>query len=72
MNSYVCSELLKRATAPDATKNDLNKLGAWFYHYGDRYWNGEYYDCDNGLRLYPVYETVSEYDDVELVGYEFR
>ena len=45
-------------------------MGEWFDHYGNDYWNGEYYDADD-LRIYPVYKEVEE-DEYELIGYEAR
>ena len=48
----------------------MNALGEWFEKYGDRYWNGEFFDAD-GLRLFPVYVEVDE-DQFEITGYEVR
>lgn len=69
MNRYSYSELLEAVKA-NATPDNVDALGAWFEQYGDRYWNGEYYDAD-GLRLFPVYVEVSE-DQFEITGYEVR
>ena len=69
MNRYSYSELLEAVKANE-TPDNVNALGEWFEQYGDRYWNGEYYDAD-GLRLFPVYVEVSE-DQFEIVGYEVR
>lgn len=44
-------------------------LGEWFNAYGDRCWNGEYYDAD-GMRLYPVYRWDDELDQGEIIGWE--
>lgn len=69
MNRYSYSELLEAVKANE-TPDNVDALGAWFEQYGDRYWNGEYYDAD-GLRLFPVYVEVSE-DQFEITGYEVR
>ena len=69
MNRYSYSELLEAVKA-NATPDNVDALGAWFEQYGDRYWNGEYYDAD-GLRLFPVYVEVDE-DQFEITGYEVR
>lgn len=58
-------ELRAAATADDATQEDINALGSWFESNGSAYWNGEYYDADDGIRLYPT-------DYGETVGYEIR
>lgn len=58
-------ELRSAAIADDATQEDINALGAWFESNGSTYWNGEYYDADDGIRLYPI-------DCGETIGYEIR
>lgn len=60
-----------RARALSGKQEDVDALGEWFSKYGDRYWNVEYYDADDGFRLYPIYEEVDE-DEFELRGYELR
>jgi hypothetical protein len=67
---YDYSELRAAAFAPNATKDDILTLYRWFELYGDMFWNGEYYDADNGIRLYPVYEENS--DDFDVVDVEIR
>lgn len=69
MNRYSYSELLEAVKANE-TPDNVNALGEWFEQYGDQFWNGEYYDAD-GLRLFPVYAEVSEYQ-FEITGYEVR
>lgn len=68
---YDYEELRAAAIRTNATQKDINTLGEWFNSYGESYWNGEYYDMDDGLRLYPVSEEV-ETDVFEVVGYEIR
>ena len=46
-------------------------MGEWFEQYGDEYWNGEYYNADDGIRVYPIVKEVDE-DEYETVGYEIR
>lgn len=68
-NYYEYEELRKKALS--GNQEDINALGEWFEQYGDRYWNGEYYNADDGMRLFPVYEEAAE-DEWELKRYEFR
>ena len=72
MNRYSYEELRAAATADGATEQDVNALGEWFERYGQTCWNGEYYDADDGLRLFPVVAWDDEEDQGEIVGYEFR
>ena len=69
VNYYNYKELRAAALAGDAQA--INDLGKWFEDYGTDYWNGEYFDCDEGYRLFPIYEERGE-DEYETVGYEFR
>lgn len=69
MNRYSYSELFEAVKANE-TPDNVNALGEWFEQYGDRYWNGEFFDAD-GLRLFPVYVEVDE-DQFEITGYEVR
>lgn len=72
VSRYNYAELRAAATAPDAEQIDIDTLGQWFSLYGSQYWNGEYYDADDGLRLYEVTEWDEELDQGEVTGYEFR
>ena len=58
---YNYKELVEKATATGATRDDRLALLEWFNCYGKDYWNGEYYEMDDGLRLYPV--AVFDYDE---------
>lgn len=69
MNYYSYKDL-KAAVDTNPTPENINALGEWFDHYGNDYWNGEYYDADD-LRIYPVYKEIDE-DNFELIGYEAR
>lgn len=70
MGYYDYQELRVAAIAPNANQDDINALGEWFSTYGTDSWNGEFYDCDDGIRLFPIYHEVD--DDFELIGYEIR
>lgn len=70
---YGYEELRKIALADDATQAGINRLGEWFDRYGSAYWNGEYYDAGDDVRLFPIYEPINEGEDqFEVVGYELR
>ena len=69
-NYYDYKDLRAAAVKPGATQEDINALGEWFHLNGSDFWNGESYDADNGLRLYPVYQPIDD-DDSEIIGYEF-
>jgi hypothetical protein len=69
---YEYEELRAAAAAPGANQADIDALGEWFNQHGSMYWNGEYYDADDGLRLYPVYKWDEELDQGELLRYEIR
>lgn len=69
---YSYSELRTAATSDDAQQIDIDTLGAWFDAYGQSYWNGEYYDADDGLRLFPIIKWDDDLDQGETVGFEFR
>ena len=64
-------EELRAAVSPDATQIDINNLGEWFQTYDMNSWNGEYFDMDNGLRLYPVEEEFLP-DQFRVIRYEIR
>lgn len=71
INYYNYKELREKALSADATQEDINSLGEWFEQYGDEYWNGEYYNADDGVRVYPIVKEVDE-DEYEITGYEIR
>ena len=75
MNRYSYQELREAALSPAATQENINALGEWFERYGHEnpdFWNGEYWDADDGMRLFPVYTDPDEYGDSDIIGYEFR
>ena len=71
MGYYDYKELRAAATASGATQADINALGKWCSEFGTRSWNGEFYDIDDGLRLFPTV-TEDESGDIEVTGYEIR
>lgn len=71
MGCYDYEELRAAALASDATQADIDALGEWFQQHGMAHWNGEYFDADDGLRVYPVYRETAP-DEYELTGYEIK
>ena len=71
MSKYDYAELRAAALAPSATVEDLRALADWLEQYDSSAWNGEYYDLDEGKRLFPVYDETST-DEWKIVGYEVR
>ena len=71
ISAYNYKELREKATAQNATAGDRLNLFFWFEAYGGSYWNGEFYDMDDGWRLYPVYEE-DEDGELELIDAEIR
>lgn len=71
VSKYNYEELRAAAVSPNATQIDIDTLGEWFDCYGMDSWNGEYFDADNGLRLFPIYEE-DEDENFTVIGYEFR
>ena len=69
INEYNYNELREKALS--GNQDDINVLGEWFCRYGERFWNGEYYDAD-GVYLYPVLRWDDELDQGEIIGYEVR
>lgn len=73
MTSYDYKELREKAIAFNATKEDRMALLEWFENYGTMYWNGESYDMDGGIRLFPIYELVDEeLEQYDIVDAEIR
>lgn len=70
MSIYDYKELKERALSPSATQEDINALGEWFERYGDRYWNGEVYDIENGISIRPISAPYEIDDDGEAISWE--
>lgn len=56
-------ELLEKAESNKSTAEDRINLFNWFEKNGGMYWNGECYQIDKDLALYPVCEPVGEPDE---------
>lgn len=73
---YTYAELRKKALAADATAQDRLALYTWMEDKCMRCWNGECFDIDEGLNLYPVYDITydedGEIEEVRLVDAEIR
>ena len=67
MTNYCAYTELRDAAINNGTPEDVAALVEWMEQYGGRYWNGEYYDIGDGLRLRPIYNwdahTQEEIDD---------
>lgn len=68
---YDYAELREKALSPNATQKDLEALADWLMQHDSSAWNGEYYDIDDGKRLFPIY-TETEPDEWTVTGYEIR
>ena len=68
---YDYKEIREKAIRPEATEQDINALGKWMEQYGDRFWNGEYWDVEAGLRLFPVVVETAP-GEYETKWYEIR
>lgn len=64
---YEYDELREKAL--NGNQEDINKLGEWFENYGECYWNGEFFDADNGIKIIPDYTEDSE-GNLEVAGYK--
>ena len=62
---------LRARAVESGSPEDLAALGEWFQANGHDYWNGECFDADDGLRLFPIYLENND-GDIEITGYEFR
>lgn len=72
MTYYDYKELREKAMETRA-QADIDALADWMQHYGERHWNGETYDIDDGYRLRPIYELAdAENEEYEIVGWEIE
>lgn len=69
---YSYKDLRAAAMGSSATQEDIDLLGEWFTTFGNDYWNGEYFDADDGVQVWPVYGEPNEDGDFELIRYEIR
>lgn len=69
-------ELREKALSGSATAEDRVELFRWMEQNDTRDWNGECFNIDDGLCLYPVYDITydedGEIEEVELVDAEIR
>lgn len=72
LKRYSYKELRAAAVAAGASQDAIDALGEWMTSFGNSYWNGECFDIDDGLGLWPVYGEPNEDGDVELIRYEIR
>ena len=74
LNTY--DELRAKAVAADATAEDRISFYNWMEDQCMCCWNGECFDIDEGLNLYPVYDITydedGEIEEVRLVDAEIR
>ena len=73
IKKYMYAELREKAISPEATQEDLSNLAEWLDRCADSKtdWNGECWDIEDGLSLYPLYAEIGQ-DEYEIVGYEIR
>ena len=69
MTRYDYQEL-RAAAIENPTFENLEALADWLRNYDTKSWNGEFWDIDNGLRLYPVYGDEDEDGRFPIVNYE--
>ena len=68
---YEYDEALSAALENPSFHN-LEELAKWLDVYDPSAWNGEYYDLDEGRRLFPVYGDEDENGCFPVVGYDIR
>ena len=73
---YEYTELREKALSAEATTEDRLALYNWMEQYAMSEWNGECFNIDDGLSLYPVYNITyddnDEIDEIELIEAEIR
>lgn len=72
LKRYSYKELRAAAVAAGASQDAIDALGEWMTSFGNSCRNGECFDIDDGLGLWPVYGEPNEDGDVELIRYEIR
>lgn len=72
LNTYGTDQAVVEECAAGASQDAIDALGEWMTSFGNSYWNGECFDIDDGLGLWPVYGEPNEDGDVELIRYEIR
>ena len=69
MTRYDYHELREKAIN-NPTFENLEILADWLRNYDMDSWNGEFWDLDDGQRLYPVYGDEDENGNFPIVDYE--
>lgn len=60
----------RAAALNDPTFENCDALRDWLDAYAPGTWNGEYYDIDEGKRLFPILGEEDEYGCFPTIGYE--
>ena len=69
MTRYDYQELREKAIN-NPTFDNLKNLADWLSNYDTNSWNGEFWDIDDGQRLYHVYGDEDENGCFPIVNYE--
>ena len=69
MTRYDYAEL-RKAAVENPTFENLEVLADWLRNYDMNSWDGECFDIDDGLRLYPVYGDEDEGGCFPILGYK--
>ena len=69
MTRYDYEELRAKAIN-NPTFENLEALADWLRNYDMNSWNGEFWDIDDGQRLYPIYGDEDEDGDFPIVNYK--
>ena len=69
MTRYDYQELREKAIE-NPTFENLEALADWLSNYDMNSWNGEFWDIDDGQRLYPIYGDEDENGYFPIVNYE--
>ena len=69
MIRYDYQELRAKAIN-NPTFENLEALADWLRNYDMNSWNGEFWDIDDGQRLYPIYGDEDEDGDFPIVNYK--
>ena len=74
MKNY--TELREKALNTNATAEDRLELFFWMEQNAMMCWNGECFDIDNGLRLFPIhdfeYDEYGEIEEVKVIDAEIK
>lgn len=63
-------EELRAAAVENPTFENMEALADWLENYNMSSWNGEYFDIDDGLRLYPIYGAEDEDGCFPIIDYK--